>query len=146
MPEVDYMPEAYSPRCSNDGPITFMGVGLGVVSGVVTLTGDTIRDDTLRGFSFMIVGVLIDGIYEPEETSCLDLIDTIAGSFIIGGGLGLIASWVSHVIRIIPPTTPKYVPSPSTPLKHLLRWQSRYRVPSWDLNLYRRGLRLTYRF
>ena len=132
--------------CPNDETIASIGTLSALVSAGVTIAGKTTTSDTLRGLSFMIGGIFVFAVHEPEDAYCFNTIDMIAVGCTVGGALGLILSWINHALVTSSPTTPKYVLSWQKRLGSQIDTYKSYAMPKWDLNLYRRGLRLTYRF
>ena len=124
-------------QCPDDEFIQSIGLVTTLVTTWVTVAGETTTSDTLRGLSFIIGGVFVLAVGEPEYTGCITLIEGLALSSIMGGGFGLILSWLNHALTL---SSPNAIPT----------WQIRdynpYAMPRWDLGVYRRGLRFTYRF
>ena len=136
-PAHSQIPVVVVEPCPDDEFIQSVGVVTVLVSAAVTIAGKTATSDTLRGLSFIIGGVFVLAVHEPENTGCITLIDGLALSSIMGGGIGLLLSWLDLSLKKPAPNT--------TPT-----WQSRdynpYAMPQWNISGYRRGLRFTYRF
>ena len=127
--------------CPDDDANAGMLLTSALIATWITVSGKTFGSSMLRGVAFICGGVIVFSEFETESSGCVTFTGVVAVGSILGGGIGLILTLIKHSGS---PVSPKV--SPSWRPDDILPYSRLPSIPQWDLGVYRRGLKLTYRF
>ena len=127
--------------CPDDDFNSSMGGLTALVTAAITIGADTLGSSMLRGAGFLVGGVVLFGAQDTENLTCFTFTGMVAAGSTVGGGLGIILALIKHSKTPVSPTVSPYWRSDG-----MLSSSRLPSIPPWDLGVYRRGLKLTYRF